>query len=79
MYMNNLYRVYTVKTICILSSLNDALSLIHYIPNAKIEVFNNITPIGIYCIKNNKLYYNGSPYILDNFMKEWFQSDVLEE
>lgn len=79
MYMNNVYRVYTVRTICILSSLNDALSLIHHIPNAKIEVFNNITPIGIYTFKNNILYYNGTPYILDGYMKEWFSSNTVDE
>ena len=79
MYMNNIYRIYTTKTVGFLTSLNDAISLIHHIPNAKIEVFNNMTPIGMYYFKNNILYYNDLPVVLEGYMKEWFKSNTTEE
>jgi hypothetical protein len=72
--MNCIYRVYTNKTVAFLLSKNDAISLLFNIPNAKIEVFDNLTPIGQYYLKNQKLYFNDNEVILDGYMKDWFQS-----
>jgi hypothetical protein len=77
--MNYSYRVFTNKTIGYFTSKDDAISLIHHIPNAKIEVFNNITPIGIYYFKNKALYFNQSIVELNDFMAEWFQNKITTE
>ena len=79
--MSYIYRVYNSKTIAVLTSKDDAISLLYNIPNAKIEVFNNITPIGLYNISNNKLYFNDSEVLLDGYMNKWFNSntDVKEK
>jgi hypothetical protein len=77
--MNNIYRVYTNKTIGYFTSKNDAISLIYYIPDAKIEVFNNITPIGIYQLKNKVLYFNNNEEKLEGYMEEWFQNKFVTE
>jgi hypothetical protein len=73
------YRVYTNKTIAVLSNKDDAISLLYNIPHAKIEVFSNMTPIGIYHLKNNKLYFNNEEKQLEGYMKVWFQSNITEE
>jgi hypothetical protein len=77
--MNYSYRVFTNKTIGCFTSKNDAISLIHHIPNAKIEVFNNLTPIGIYYFKNKILYLNENQVELDGYMLEWFQNNTISE
>lgn len=77
--MNHIYRVYTNKTIAVLTSKDDAISLIYHIPNSKIEVFNNITPIGTYYFKNKKLYFNDNLIVLEGYMKEWFNANITEE
>jgi hypothetical protein len=76
---NNIYRVYTNKTSGYFTSKNDAISLIYYIPDAKIEIFNNITPIGIYQLKNKVLYFNNNEEKLEGYMAEWFQNKILTE
>ena len=77
--MNYSYRVFTNRTIGCFTSKDDAISLIYNIPNAKIEVFNNITPIGIYYLKNKNLYFNQSIVQLDGYMAEWFQNKIISE
>jgi hypothetical protein len=77
--MNTIYRVYTTKTVGVFTSKDDAISLIYHIPNSKIEVFNNLSPIGIYYFKNNKLYFNDKEVILEGFIKEWFNINKTEE
>ena len=77
--MNNIYRVYTTKTVGFFTSKEDAISLIYHIPNAKIEVFNNLSPIGIYYLKNNKLYFNDTLVVLEGYMKEWFNNNNSED
>jgi hypothetical protein len=72
--MNYIYRIYTDKTIGFFSSKDDALSLLYHIPKSRIEVFNNLTPIGIYHLENNNLYFNKKPVILEGFMQDWFQN-----
>jgi len=77
--MNTVYRVYTTKTVGVFTSKDDAISLIYHIPNSKIEVFSNLSPIGIYYLKNNKLYFNDKEVILEGFIKEWFNINKIEE
>jgi hypothetical protein len=77
--MNYIYRIYSNKTIAFFSSKDDAISLLYHIPNAKIEVFNNLTPIGIYHINNKKLFFNDDPVVLDGYMKKWFEQNITEE
>jgi hypothetical protein len=77
--MNCSYRVFTNKTVGCFTSKNDAISLIHHIPHSKIEVFNNMTPIGIYYFKNKVLYFNESPVELDGYLAEWFQNKSSSE
>ena len=72
--MNYIYRLYTNKTVGVFTNKDDAISLLLYIPNSKIEVFNNLTPIGIYSLNNNKIYFNNTLYELEGYMKEWFNS-----
>ena len=77
--MNNIYRIYTNRTIAFFSNKDDAISLLYHIPNAKVEVFNNITPVGIYHLNNKKLYFNDNQVILEGYMKKWFEQNVTEE
>ena len=77
--MNNIYRLYTNKTIAFFSHKDDAISLLYSIPNAKIEVFNNLTPIGIYQLNNKKLYFNDELVLLEGYMKKWFEQNIKEE
>jgi hypothetical protein len=77
--MNYSYRVFTTKTIGYFTSKEDAISLIYHIPNAKIEVFSNVTPIGLYYFKNKVLYFNQSVVELNSFMAEWFQNKITTE
>ena len=77
--MNNIYRLYTNKTIAFFSHKDDAISLLYSIPNAKIEVFNNLTPIGIYQLNNKKLYFNDELVLLEGYMKKWFEQNITEE
>lgn len=77
--MNNIYRLYTNKTIAFFSHKDDAISLLYHIPNAKIEVFNNLTPIGIYQLNNKKLYFNDDQVLLEGYMKKWFENNITEE
>ena len=77
--MSYLYRFFTTKTIGIFSNKDDAISLLHHIPNGKVEVFNNITPIGYYYNKNNTIYFNKSSVVLEPFMQEWFQNENISE
>ena len=77
--MNYSYRVFTTKTIGYFTSKEDAISLIYHIPNAKIEVFSNVTPIGIYYFRNKVLYFNQSVVELNSFMAEWFQNKITTE
>jgi hypothetical protein len=77
--MNYSYRLFTNKTIGYFTSKDDAISLIHHIPHAKIEVFHNITPIGIYYFKNKILYFNQTPVELDSYLAEWFQNKTTTE
>ena len=72
--MNYIYRVYTNKTIGVFPNKDDAISLLFHIPNAKIEVFSNLTPIGIYSLNKNNLFFNNNPVELDGYMKEWFNT-----
>jgi len=74
--MNYIYRVYTNKTIGVFPNKDDAISLLFHIPNAKIEVFSNLTPIGIYSLNKNNLFFNNNPVELDGYMKEWFNNSV---
>jgi hypothetical protein len=73
--MNYIYRLYTNKTIGVFSNKDDAISLLFHIPNAKIEVFCNLTPIGLYCFNKNNLLFNNNPVELDGYMKEWFNTN----
>jgi hypothetical protein len=73
--MDTIYRLHTNKTIGIFKNKEDALSLLHHINNAKIEVFQNLTPIGIYEIKNKQLYFNDSVIQLDGYLNKWFNSN----
>jgi len=77
--MNYSYRVFTTKTIGCFTSKDDAISLIYHIPNAKIEVFSNLTPIGIYYFKNKLLFFNNEQVKLDGYMGEWFQNKVTTD
>ena len=70
--MNYTYRLYTTKTIGIFENKNDAINLLFYIPNSKIEVFHHLTPIGIYTLKNNTLFLNDTQIDLEGFMKKWY-------
>lgn len=72
--MNYIYRVYTNKTIGVFPNKDDAISLLFHIPNAKIEVFSNLTPIGIYSLNKNNLFFNNNSVELDGYMKEWFNT-----
>ena len=76
--MDNIYRVYTTKTIGYFKNKDDAISLLHHINNAKIEVFQNLTPIGIYHIKNKELYFNNNKIQLDGFIQKWFSNTPTE-
>ena len=73
--MDTIYRLYTNKTIGFFKNIDDALSLLHHIVNAKIEVFQNCRPIGIYQIKNKQIYFNNTIIKLDGFLDEWFNSE----
>lgn len=77
--MNSIYRIYSNKTIAVFTNKDDAISLLYHIPNAKVEVFNNLTPVGIYHINNKKLYFNDTEVILDGYMKKWFGQNTTEE
>lgn len=77
--MNYSYRLFTNKTIGYFTSKDDAISLIYHIPNAKIEVFNNMTPIGMYYFKNKVLFFNNEQVKLDGYMAEWFQNRIITE
>jgi len=77
--MNNLYRIYNNKTIAFFSNKDDAISLLYHIPNSKVEVFNNLTPIGMYHINNKKLYFNDTEVILEGYMKKWFEQNTCED
>jgi len=77
--MNYIYRIYTNKTIAFFNNKDDAISLLYHIPNSKVEVFNNLTPIGIYHINNKKLYFNDTIVTLDGYMKKWFEENKNEE
>jgi hypothetical protein len=77
--MNYSYRVFTNRTVGYFTSKDDAISLIHHIPNAKVEVFNNITPIGIYYLQNKCLYFNQTKVALEGYMAEWFQNKITTE
>jgi len=72
--MNYIYRVYTNKTVGVFTNKDDAISLLFHIPNAKIEVFSNLTPIGIYSLNKNNLFFNNNSVELDGYMKEWFNT-----
>ena len=72
--MNYIYRVYTNRTIGVFPNKDDAISLLFHIPNAKIEVFSNLTPIGIYSLNKNNLLFNNNHVELDGYMKEWFDT-----
>jgi len=77
--MNYSYRVFTNKTVGCFTSKDDAISLLYHIPHAKIEVFNNITPIGIYHFKNNNIYFNNKLVELEGYMAEWFKNKTSEK
>jgi flagellar hook protein FlgE len=66
--------VYTNKTVGVFTNKDDAISLLFHIPNAKIEVFSNLTPIGIYSLNKNNLFFNNNSVELDGYMKEWFNT-----
>jgi flagellar hook protein FlgE len=68
--------VYTNRTIGVFPKKDDAISLLFHIPNAKIEVFSNLTPIGIYSLNKNNLFFNNNLIELDGYMKEWFNNSV---
>ena len=72
--MDYIYRLYTNRTIGYFKNKDDAISLLFNINNAKIEVFQNFTPIGIYKIINNELYYNGSIIKLEGYLNSWFNN-----
>jgi len=74
--MNYTYRVYTTRTIGVFSNKDDALNLLYNIPNSKIEVFQNLTPIGIYTLNNNDLFFNNTKIELEGFMKIWFSNNT---
>jgi hypothetical protein len=77
--MDTTYRLYTDKTIGYFKNKDDAISLLHHINNAKIEVFQNLTPIGIYKIVNKELYYNNTVVKLDGFINKWFNNVSSEK
>ena len=70
--MDYTYRVYTTRTIGVFSNKDDAISLLYNIKNSQIEVFKNLTPIGIYTLKNNELYLNNDKIKLEGFMNTWY-------
>jgi hypothetical protein len=72
--MDYIYRLFTNRTIGYFKNKDDAISLLYNINNAKIEVFQNCTPIGIYTIINNELYYNNSKIILEGYFNTWFNN-----
>jgi flagellar hook protein FlgE len=72
--MNYIYRLYTNKTVGVFTNKDDAISLLFHIPNSKIEVFNNLTPIGIYSLNKNNLLFNNNPVELEGYMKVWFNT-----
>ena len=76
--MNYTYRVYTTRTIGVFSNKDDALNLLYNINNSKIEVFQNLTPIGIYTLNNNELFFNNTKVELEGFMKTWFANNNTE-
>jgi len=77
--MDTIYRLYTNKTIGVFKNKDDAISLLHHIPNAKIEVFQNLTPIGIYQIINKQLYFNDNIIKLDGYLIKWFDSKSISD
>jgi hypothetical protein len=72
--MDYIYRLYTNRTIGYFKNKDDAISLLFNINNAKIEVFQNCTPVGIYKIINNELYYNDSIIKLEGYLNSWFNN-----
>jgi len=72
--MNYTYRLYTNRTIGVFVNKDDAINLLFHVNNSKIEVFNHLTPIGIYTLKNNELYFNNKKIELEGFMKEWYNN-----
>jgi len=76
--MDYIYRLFTNKTIGVFKNKDDALSLLHHIPNAQIEVFQNLIPIGIYTRNNNEIYFNNTKIQLDGFMQTWFNSSSIK-
>lgn len=68
------YRLYTTKTIGIFDNKDDAINLLFHIPHSKIEVFQHLTPIGIYTLKNNTLFLNDIQIELEGFMKKWYSN-----
>jgi hypothetical protein len=73
--MDTIYRLYSSKTIGYFKNKDDAISLLHHLSNAKIEVFQNCIPIGIYQIINKQLYFNDTIIKLDGFLNTWFNSE----
>ena len=76
--METIYRLYTHITIGVFKNKDDAISLLHHINNAKIEVFQNLTPIGIYQIINNQLYFNDNVVELEGYLNKWFNNETLK-
>jgi len=77
--MENIYRLYTDKTIGYFKNKDDAIALLYHINNAKIEVFCNLTPVGIYKLVNNQLYFNNQIIQLDGFSNKWFNNIKSEK
>jgi hypothetical protein len=77
--MDTIYRLHTNKTIGFFKNKDDAISLLHHINNAKVEVFQNLTPIGIYEIKNKQLYFNESVVQLDGYLNKWFKTTSTDD
>jgi hypothetical protein len=73
--MTYTYRLYTSKTIGIFENKDDAINLLFHIPNSRIEVFQHLTPIGIYTLKNNTLFLNDLQIELEGFMKKWYANE----
>jgi hypothetical protein len=73
--MDYTYRLFTNKTIGVFKNKDEAISLLHHIPNSQIEVFQNLIPIGIYTKQYNDIYFNKNKIELDGFMQTWFNDN----